>query len=177
MTSHPKESEAEFRSRLSHRLHETRDEELEKLKKRFGPELARLEEAIRRAEARVERETSQFQGRALDTAVDFGLTLAGALFGRKLGSATNVKPLRPLDRRLAPPASAATCHARRKSWPNRRRSSPGWRRSWRRRPLPSRRVPASSYRLCLCLRGNPTSGSNASPSPGAVDPVGSSPIG
>jgi hypothetical protein len=91
MTSHPKESEADFRSRLSHRLHETRDEELEKLKKRFAPELARLEEAIRRAEARVERETSQFQGRALDTAVDFGLTLAGALFGRKLGSVTNVK--------------------------------------------------------------------------------------
>jgi len=91
MTSRPDESEGDFRARLSHRLREARDEELEALRKRRAPELARVEEAIRRAEARVERESSQRSGRALDTAVDFGLTLAGALFGRKLGSVTNVK--------------------------------------------------------------------------------------
>jgi hypothetical protein len=91
MTSLPGESEADFRARLSHRLREKRDEEREALAKRYAPELARVEEAIRRAEARVERESSERSGRALDTAVDFGLTLAGALFGRKLGSVTNVK--------------------------------------------------------------------------------------
>ncbi len=91
MTSRPGESDADFRARLSHRLREKRDEEREALAKRFAPELARVEEAIRRAEARVERESSERSGRALDTAVDFGLTLAGALFGRKLGSVTNVK--------------------------------------------------------------------------------------
>jgi len=91
MTSRPGESEADFRARLSHRLREKRDEEREALGKRFAPELARVAEAIRRGEARVERESTQFQGRTLDTAVDFGLTLAGALFGRKLGSVTNVK--------------------------------------------------------------------------------------
>jgi hypothetical protein len=91
MTSRPGESEADFRARLAHRLREKRDEEREALGKRFAPELARVQEAIRRAEARVERESSQFKGRTLDTAVDFGLTLAGALFGRKLGSVTNVK--------------------------------------------------------------------------------------
>jgi hypothetical protein len=91
VTSRPGESEADFRARLSHQLREKRDEALEKLRKRFAPEHARLEEAIRRAEARVERESSQFQGRALDTVVDVGLTLAGALFGRKLGSVTNLR--------------------------------------------------------------------------------------
>jgi len=91
VTSRPGESEADFRARLSHRLREKRDEEREAIGKRFAPELARVQEAIRRAEARITRESSQFQGRALDTAVDFGLTLAGALFGRKLGSVTNVK--------------------------------------------------------------------------------------
>jgi hypothetical protein len=91
MTSRPDESEGDFRARLSHRLREARDAEREALRKRLAPELARVEEAIRRAESRIERESSQFQGRALDTAVDFGLTLAGALFGRKLGSVTNVK--------------------------------------------------------------------------------------
>ncbi len=91
MASRPGESEADFRARLSHRLREKRDEEREALGKRVAPELARVKEAIRKAEARVERESSQFKGRTLDTAVDFGLTLAGALFGRKLGSVTNVK--------------------------------------------------------------------------------------
>ncbi len=91
MTSRPGESEGDFRARLSHRLREKRDWEREALAKRFAPELARVEAAIRRGESRLERESSQFQGRALDTAVDFGLTLAGALFGRKLGSVTNVK--------------------------------------------------------------------------------------
>jgi hypothetical protein len=91
MTSRPGESELDFRARLSHRLREKRDEEREALGKRFAPELARVEEATRRAEARLERESTQYQGRTLDTAVDFGLTLAGALFGRKLGSVTSVK--------------------------------------------------------------------------------------
>jgi hypothetical protein len=91
MTSRPGESEADFRARLSHRLREKRDEERDALAKRFAPELARVEEAIRRAEARVERESSERSGRAIDTAVDFALTLGGALFGRKLGSVTNVK--------------------------------------------------------------------------------------
>jgi hypothetical protein len=91
MISRPGESEGDFRARILHRLHEKRDEEIETLRKRYGPQLSKLEDAIRKAEARLERESSQFQGRALDTAVDFGLTLAGALFGRKLGSATNVR--------------------------------------------------------------------------------------
>jgi hypothetical protein len=91
MTSRPGESEADFRARAAHGHREKRDEELEALRKRYAPERGRLQEAIRRSEARAERESSQFKGRALDTAVDFGLTLAGALFGRKLGSVTNVK--------------------------------------------------------------------------------------
>ncbi len=90
MTSRPGESEADFRARLSQRLREKRDSEREALGKRFAPELARVQEAVRRAEARVERESSQLKGSALDTAVDFGLTLAGALFGRKLGSLTTM---------------------------------------------------------------------------------------
>jgi hypothetical protein len=90
-SSGPGESEPDFRARLAHRLREKRDEEREALGRRYAPELARVQEAIRRAEARIERESSQLTGRTLDTAVDFGLTLAGALFGRKLGSVTNVK--------------------------------------------------------------------------------------
>jgi hypothetical protein len=88
MTSRPDESEADFRARLSHRLREKRDEERRRSAAvRAGA--TPVEEAIRRggpSRARVH----PFQGRTLDTAVDFGLTLRRP-FGRKLGSVTNVK--------------------------------------------------------------------------------------
>ena len=88
--SRPGESEAEFRIRLSQLLHEHRDLELEKLRKRFAPKLARLTEKIEKAEGRVHRETSQYDHQKLQTAISFGSTLLGALFGRKLGSSRNV---------------------------------------------------------------------------------------
>jgi hypothetical protein len=91
LKSIPGESDGDFRARAVHRLREIRDEEREALRKKFAPQLQKVQEAIRRAEARVERESSQFQGRALDTAVDFGLTLAGALFGRKIGSVASAR--------------------------------------------------------------------------------------
>jgi hypothetical protein len=91
LKSLPSESEGDFRARAAHRLREIRDEERESLRKKYAPQIQKVEEAIRRAQSRVERESSQFQGRALDTAVDFGLTLAGALFGRKLGSVASAR--------------------------------------------------------------------------------------
>jgi hypothetical protein len=90
ITQTPGESDADFRVRLNHRLREKRDEEMRKLRRKSAAELQKVREAVERAEARREREASQYQGSKLDTAVDFGMTLAGALFGRKLGSLTNV---------------------------------------------------------------------------------------
>jgi hypothetical protein len=48
-----------------------------------------LKERIRKAEQRIAEEKSQYQQQQWDTAVSFGTTLLGALFGRKLTSATN----------------------------------------------------------------------------------------
>jgi hypothetical protein len=90
LVSHPGESEADFRVRLAHRLRERRDEELEKIRVQYSRELLKVEEGVRRAEARLERESSQYSSKKLSTAIDFGMTLAGALFGRKLGSVANV---------------------------------------------------------------------------------------
>ena len=84
--SRPGQAEAEFRAQLRQLGHEKRDLELEKLRKRFGPKLARLEERIRVAEQRVEREQSQYSQQKLQTAVSIGATLLGALFGRKSSS-------------------------------------------------------------------------------------------
>jgi hypothetical protein len=88
--SRPGETEAEFRVRISQLLHEHRDLELEKLRKRFTPKLAGITDKIEKAEARVHREKSQYDHQKMQTAISFGSTLLGALFGRKLGSSRNV---------------------------------------------------------------------------------------
>jgi len=89
-TSKPGESEGEFRSRLSFAVREKRDLQVEKLRKRFTPKLARIQERIRKAEARVEREQDQYKQQKLQSAVSIGSTLLGALFGRRMTSVGNV---------------------------------------------------------------------------------------
>jgi hypothetical protein len=88
--SKPGESEAEFRIRLRQAAHEQRDLELEKLRKKYAPKLATLQDRLRRAQAAVDREKSQASQQTLQTALNFGTTLLGALFGRKMASTSNV---------------------------------------------------------------------------------------
>jgi ElaB/YqjD/DUF883 family membrane-anchored ribosome-binding protein len=88
--SRPGQSEGEFRAQLRQMLHEKRDLELEKLRKRYAPKLARLGDRIRKAEQRIERERSQYRQQKMHTMVSVGATVLGALFGRKLGSVGSV---------------------------------------------------------------------------------------
>jgi hypothetical protein len=89
-TSRPGQSEGEFRAQLRQLLHEERDLELEKLRKRYAPKLALLRDRIRKAEQRVERERSQYREQKMQAAISVGATVLGALFGRKLGSIGSV---------------------------------------------------------------------------------------
>jgi len=84
------ESEGDFRGRLAHLMHEKRDLEVEKLRKRYAPKLASLEETLRKAEVRLEREKSQYGHQKVQTAISMGATVLGALFGRKVGSVGTV---------------------------------------------------------------------------------------
>jgi hypothetical protein len=88
--SRPGQSEGEFRAQLRQLLREKRDLELEKLRKRYAPKLARMTERIRKAEQKIERERSQYRQQKMRTVVSIGATVLGALFGRKLGSVGNV---------------------------------------------------------------------------------------
>ncbi len=88
LTSKPGESLGDFRVRLGMGLRERRDRDVEKLRKRYQPKLARLRDQIVTAEQRVEREQEQYKEKKTQTAISFGSTLLGALFGRKLGSST-----------------------------------------------------------------------------------------
>ena len=67
-----------------------RDIQLEKMRTKYAPKLAALQERQRRAMARLEREKSQYSQQKLQTAISVGATVLGALFGRKLGSVGNV---------------------------------------------------------------------------------------
>jgi hypothetical protein len=91
LVSLPDETAGEFRARLSHRLHELRDAELEKLRDRYGAKVQRIEERIRRGEDRVERERSQHQEQKVHAAVSFGATLLGAVLGRRRVTATSLR--------------------------------------------------------------------------------------
>jgi len=90
LVSRPGESEGEFRGRVAHGARESRDAELARLEKRYGPKLAAIRERVRRAEERVGREQAQLGQQQLQTAISLGATVLGALFGRKAASVGTV---------------------------------------------------------------------------------------
>jgi hypothetical protein len=107
-TSEPGESEADFRIRLAHMAHEERDRQVEKLRAKYAPKLASLQDQVRRAEQKVQREQEQSSSQVVQTAISLGASVLGALFGRKLASSGNVT-------RAASTARAATRAARERS--------------------------------------------------------------
>jgi len=90
LASNPGESERDFRVRLQLLAREKRDEAVEKLRQKFAPKLAALEERKRRAEQAVEREAEQASGQKMQTAISFGATLLSSFFGRKTLSLSNL---------------------------------------------------------------------------------------
>jgi hypothetical protein len=88
--SNPEEEEGEFRVRLRQSARERRDLEVEKLRKSYAAKVAGVQKRIKTAEAGVDREKSQANRAMFDSAISFGSTILGALFGRKTVSRTNV---------------------------------------------------------------------------------------
>jgi hypothetical protein len=84
------EKEGDFRGRLTHHMHEKRDMEVEKLRKRYAPRLAGMQERLRKAQVRMEREKAQYGQQTVQTAVSVGATIIGAIFGRKTMSAGTI---------------------------------------------------------------------------------------
>ncbi|MDQ2639129.1 MAG: ATP-binding protein [Pseudomonadota bacterium] len=88
--SQPGESEGDFRARLQLAAREKRDAEAEKLRQKYAPRLATLQEQKRRALHKVETERSQSSQQKLNTAISVGATILGAFLGRKVVSASSV---------------------------------------------------------------------------------------
>jgi hypothetical protein len=82
-SSNADESERDFRIRLQDSASAQRDIAVEKLRKKYAPKKAALEERLRRAQSIVAREREQVSGQKLEAAVSFGTAVLGALLGRK----------------------------------------------------------------------------------------------
>ena len=83
LVSAPEESEGEFRARLTHAAHEQRDAAVTRLRQKYAPKVATLQDKLRRAEHAVAREEEQASAQKTQTAISIGTTVLGALFGRK----------------------------------------------------------------------------------------------
>lgn len=86
----PGESDGAFRVRVQEQQHEARDADVEKLRSRYASRLSTQQDRVRRTVQAIEREQGDVTQTGLQTVVTTLTGLAGALFGRKLGSATNV---------------------------------------------------------------------------------------
>ena len=89
LVSKPDESEGDFRIRLAQIAREGRDALAEKLKTRYAPKVAVLQEKIRKAEQAQAAQKAQAQQAQLSTAVNVGMGLLGALFGGRPASAVS----------------------------------------------------------------------------------------
>lgn len=87
------EDERDFRIRIQHLAHEKRDEEIEKLQKKYDSKIRTLENRHQKARQRVETKSAQATQKKVDAAVSMGTAVIGALFGRKIASASNVSKM------------------------------------------------------------------------------------
>jgi hypothetical protein len=77
------ESERDFRIRLQEQTRESRDSEVEALRKKYAARTATLQERLRRARQSQEVQAEQAKSATMQTAISFGTTLLAGLMGRK----------------------------------------------------------------------------------------------
>ena len=86
----PNEKENAFRTRLAQRAREMRDAASEKLRLKYAPKLAALEERIRKANQTIAVQQEQSAAAKTSTFMSVGTAILGAFLGRKIMSAGNV---------------------------------------------------------------------------------------
>jgi hypothetical protein len=90
VVSAPDETERDFRIRLQTTTREQRDQAVEQLRQKYAARAAQLDEKIRRADQAVTRESEQASAQKIQTAVSFGATILGVVFGRKAISTSTI---------------------------------------------------------------------------------------
>ena len=84
LTSNVGEEERDFRGRVQDALRETRDAEVEAVRRKFAAKRETLVSRVKRAESAVGREQQQASQQKTQTMLSWGAAAVGALFGRKV---------------------------------------------------------------------------------------------
>ena len=90
LSSKAEESAGDFKARVAQACRERRDLEVEKLRAKYAPKLKSVEDKLRRAEQRLEKEKSQVKEHSMSSVLQIGTSILGAVFGRKLSSASSM---------------------------------------------------------------------------------------
>jgi hypothetical protein len=88
--SNPGESERDFRVRLQQSGREARDDQSDRLRQKYAPKIAALQDRIRRAGQMVERQQAESRSSQMQAAISVGASILGAFLGRKAVSAANI---------------------------------------------------------------------------------------
>jgi hypothetical protein len=80
------EKESDFRIRMQLAAREQGDLNVEKLRKKYAPKYAALDERIRKAKVAMEKEQEQARSQKYQTAMSLGSSILGAMVGRKVSS-------------------------------------------------------------------------------------------
>ncbi|MBA5868210.1 MAG: ATP-binding protein [Nitrospira sp. CR1.3] len=88
--SKPGESERDFRVRLQQTGREQRDKAADLLRQKYASKIAMLQERIRRAEQKKEKQQTESRSSQVQAAITVGASILGAFLGRKTISATNL---------------------------------------------------------------------------------------
>ena len=91
LSSEGMESEKDFRLRVRQVFSEQRDQAIEKIRSKYAARAARIEERIRKAQQKIDKEKTQASQSTVQAVISFGGTILSALLGRKLTSITNVQ--------------------------------------------------------------------------------------
>lgn len=89
--SNPGESERDFRVRLAQTARESRDAETQRIREKYAPKIASLEEKVRKAELTLEKEQREASSRKVETVLSIGASLLGAFLGKSRISKTSVR--------------------------------------------------------------------------------------
>ena len=83
LISEPGEAEGAFRVRLTDQARQKRDKKADALRQKYSRRVARLEDRIRRAMQKLDKEKEQVGSQRMKTAISLGATVLSAFLGRK----------------------------------------------------------------------------------------------
>ncbi len=91
LTAAPGESALEFRARVDQAAREARDEEVQALRAKYDPKFEQLQTKLNAVESKLAEQRAQASAQGIDTAAAVGGALLGAIMGRSVATASNVR--------------------------------------------------------------------------------------